>query len=152
MLGSKGIVVNCKAVIPIPGINRTLELNFKLSVLHSNLMTAMVNLPFTSTLKVQSAFFPTSSVTLYCTVFSPIPSSFGRVVDTFFLFIVSMTVNELFVMPGSFWIKELSVNEKSQLTNEPFFPLSLSLVKELGHVKVGGLKSDRSKKINVAYV
>ena len=84
-------------------------------------------LPLTITDKVHMAEFPAASVTEYFTEFVPIPISLGRLVSTFLPFIVSTTANESLVMPGSFWISELSVNEKLQFTVATFFPLSLSL-------------------------
>ena len=100
------------------------------------------NLPLTTTVKVHSDDFPTASVTLYFTVLVPIPISLGRLVSTFLSFIVKTTVNESFVIPGSFSISELSVNEKLQFTVDTFFPLSLSfMIVGPGQVRVGGLKS-----------
>lgn len=61
-------------------------------------------------------------------MFVPIAISLGRFVLTFLLFIVSTTVNRSFVIPGSFSVSELSLNEKLQLTVETFFPLSLLTV------------------------
>ena len=90
-------------------------------------------------MKVQLAEFPTASVTLYFTVFWPIPISFGRLVSIFLSFIFSTTANESLVIPGSFWTSELSVNEKLQFTVATFFLLSLSfMIVGPGQVRVGG--------------
>ena len=87
--------------------------------------------------------FPTASITLYSTLFLPIPMSFGRVVSTFLPFIFSRTVNELIVIPGSFSLRELSVNEKSQFTVATFFPLSLLTVNSgPGQVRTGASQSE----------
>jgi len=56
---------------------------------------------FTSTVKVQLFVFLAASVTVYFTVFVPIPNSFGRLVSTFLSLIFSTTVKESFVIPGS---------------------------------------------------
>ena len=76
---------------------------------------------------------------MYFTVCLWIPNSFGRLVSTFSSLIVNTTVNDSFVIPGSFASRELSVKEKSQLTVDTFVPGSLSKSRtEVKQFSVGG--------------
>ena len=103
----------------------------------------MVDLPLTVTVNEQNAELLAASVTVYLTVFVPIPISFGSFVSTLLPSMVSTTVKESFlVIPGAFATSELSLNSKVQFTVATFFPLSLSAVSVgPGQVSVGGLKS-----------
>lgn len=104
-----------------------------------------MNLPFTITKKVQLAEFPTiRSVTMYVTLFSPIPISLGSFVSTFLPSIISTTSNESMAFPDSLTSSELSLNEKFQVTVETFFPLSLFALIEIGHIGRGGSVSDKN--------
>ena len=110
-----------------------------------------MNLPFTTTKKVQLAEFPTiRSVTMYVTLFAPIPISLGSFVSTFLPSIISTTSNESMAFPDSLTSSELSLNEKFQVTVETFFPLSLFALIEIGHIGRGGSVSD--KKIYIYYI
>ena len=90
-------------------------------------------------MKEHDAEFPAASVTTYLTLFVPIPISLGSVGDTFTVFIVTTTVNESTVIPGSFTVKELSVQATFQVTVDTFFPLSLLKSKTVGQLEnIGG--------------